>query len=121
MEIVNDPVVLQHKLLALIPITFGIVGILRLRGTVGPRGWMHTIAALAVAGGSSLFFHFHEGRFHLDAIYLQHVAMGSTALALGVTLVVAGRRHASGARLVRWVWPVALALLGLVLLVYSEI
>ena len=72
-------------------------------------------------GGSSLFFHFHEGRFHLDAIYLQHVAMGSSAVALGVTLLVAGRRRAVGAWLVRWVWPACIALLGLVLLVYSEL
>jgi len=121
MEIFGDPIVLQHKLLALIPITFGVVGILRLRGTVGRRGWTYTIAALAVAGGSSLFFHFHEGRFHLDKIYLQHVVMGSTAIALGATLLVAGRRHANGARLMRWVWPACLALLGLVLVVYSEL
>ncbi len=120
-ELVDDPVVLQHKLLALIPITFGVLGILRLRGKVGRRGWTYTIAALAMGGGSSLFFHFHEGRFHLDAIYLQHVAMGSTAVALGAALLVAGRRHAGGARLVRWVWPACLALLGLVLLVYSEL
>jgi hypothetical protein len=121
MEIFGDPVVLQHKLLALIPITFGVLGILRQRGTVGRRGWTYTIAALAVAGGSSLFFHFHEGRFHLDAIYLQHVAMGSTAVALGLTLLVAGRRHAGAARLARWAWPACLVLLGLVLLVYSEL
>ena len=121
MEIFGDPVVLQHKLLALIPVTFGIVGILRLRGTVGRRGWTYTIAVLAVLGGASLFFHFHEGRFHLDAIYLQHVAMGSTAVALGVALLVAGRRHGGGVQLVRWAWPAFLALLGLVLLVYSEL
>jgi hypothetical protein len=121
MEIFGDPIVLQHKLLALVPITFGIVGILRLRGTVGRRGWTYTIAVLALLGGASLFFHFHEGRFHLDAIYLQHVAMGSTAVALGVALLVAGRRHAAGAQLVRWAWPAFLALLGLVLLVYSEL
>jgi len=120
-EIVSDPVVLQHKLLALIPITFGVIGILRLRGVVGRRGWTYTIAALAVAGGSSLFFHFHEGRFHVDAIYLQHVAMGSTAVALGATLLVAGRRHAGAARLMRWLWPGFLALFGLVLLVYWEL
>ena len=120
-EIVDDPVVLQHKLLAMIPITFGVLGILRLRGMLGRRGWTYPIAALAVLGGGSLFFHFHEGRFHLDAIYLQHVAMGSTALALGVAVLVAGRRHAAGARLARWLWPACLALLGLVLLVYWEL
>ena len=120
-EIVDDPVVLQHKLLAMIPITFGVLGILRVRGLLGRRGWTYPIAALAALGGGSLFFHFHEGRFHLDAIYLQHVAMGSTAVALGVAVLVAGRRHAAGARLVRWLWPACLALLGVVLLVYWEL
>ena len=120
-EIVDDPVVLQHKLLAMIPITFGALGILRVRGLLGRRGWTYPIAALAALGGGSLFFHFHEGRVHLDAIYLQHVAMGSSAVALGVAVLVAGRRHAAGARLVRWLWPACLALLGVVLLVYWEL
>jgi hypothetical protein len=120
-EIFGDPVVLQHKLLALIPITFGILGLLRARGAVGRPGWTYTIAALAAAGGGSLFFHFHEGRFHLDAIYLQHVAMGSTAVALGAALLLAGRGRAAGVRLARWAWPACLALLGVVLLVYSEL
>jgi hypothetical protein len=121
-DIVGDPVVLQHKLLAMIPITFGVLGILRARGRVGRRGWTSTIATLAVLGGASLFFHFHEGRFHLDAIYLQHVAMGSTALALGAVLLVAGRRRGPGAaQLIRWVWPAFLVVLGVALLLYSEL
>ena len=119
-QIFGDPDVLQHKLPALIPIVFGVAGILRLRGMLGRRGWTYTIAALAVLGGGALFFHFHDSRFHLDAIYLQHATMGSTAVALGVALLVAGRRHADRAWLLRWVWPACIPLLGLVLLVYSE-
>jgi len=38
-----------------------------------------------------------------------------------VALLIAGRRRQSGASLLRWSWPVFLVLLGLVLLVYSEI
>jgi hypothetical protein len=120
-EIVDDPVVLQHKLLALIPVVFGIIGILRHHGKLGRRGWTYTIASLAVPAGASLFFHFHEGRFHLDAIYLQHVVMGSTAVALGIAVIVAGRRRGAGSRALGWIWPTCLAALGLVLLVYSEL
>jgi hypothetical protein len=120
-QIFDDPVVLQHKLLALIPITFGVVGLLRARGMARRRAWSSVIPVLALLGGGSLFFHFHEGRFHLDAIYLQHVAMGSTCVALGVVLFVAGRRHASQAPWLRWAWPAFLALLALVLLGYSEL
>jgi hypothetical protein len=120
-EIFDDPLVLQHKLLALIPITFGTVGILRLRGVLRRPGWTYVIPVLALLAGASLFFHFHDGRFHVDAIYLQHAAMGGAAIGLGVALLIAGRRRQSGASLLRWSWPVFLVLLGLVLLVYSEI
>jgi hypothetical protein len=120
-EIFGDPLVLQHKLLALIPITFGTVGLLRLRGVLRRRSWTYVVPVLAVLGGASLFFHFHDGRFHLDAIYLQHAAMGSAAVGLGVALLIAARRRQTGASLLRWSWPAFLVLLGLVLLVYSEI
>ena len=120
-ELFRDPIVLQHKLLALIPIVFGVAGLLRLRGTLGTRGFTYIVAVLAVLGGGSLFFHFHEGRIHIDAIYLQHVVMGSTAVALGVALLVAGRRRAGPASLLRWSWPAFLAVLGLVLVVYREL
>ena len=50
------------------------------------------------------------------------VAMGGTALALGVAFLFAGRpRAARAARLVHWVWPACLAVLGVVLLLYSEL
>jgi hypothetical protein len=120
-EIFGDGLVLQHKLLALIPIVFGIVGLLRLRGVLRRPRWTYVVPVLAVLGGISLFFHFHDGRFHLDAIYLQHAAMGSTAVGLGVALLIARRRLESRASLLRWSWPAFLVLLGLVLLLYSEL
>jgi len=120
-EIFSDPLVLQHKLLALIPIAFGTIGLLRLRGRLRRPSWTYVIPVLATLAGASLFFHFHDGRFHVDAIYLQHAAMGSAALGLGVALLIAGRRRAGQASLLRWSWPLFLVLLGLVLLVYSEI
>jgi hypothetical protein len=119
-EIFSDPLVLQHKLLAMVPITFGVIGILRVRGVLRRSGRAYVIPVLAVAAGASLFFHFHDGRIHFDAIYLQHALMGSAAIGLGVALLVGGRRRIGG-RLLEWSWPVFLGLLGLVLLVYSEI
>lgn len=120
-EVFRDPLVLQHKLLALIPIAFGTLGLLRLRGLLRRPGWMYLFPVLAVLGGASLFVHFHDGRFHLDAIYLQHAAMGSAALGLGVALLIAGRRREGGRSLLRWSWPIFLTLLGFVLLLYSEL
>src|SRR5439155_8855925 len=40
-EIFADPVVLQHKLLALVPIVFGVVGLLRLRGRLRRPSWTY--------------------------------------------------------------------------------
>lgn len=120
-EIFADPIVLQHKLLALIPITYGVVGILRLRGMLRRASWTYVVPVLAVLGGISLFFHFHEGRFHLDAIYLQHAVMGTAAVSLGVALLIAGRRGGRRASFLRWSWPAFLVLLGFFLLVYSEV
>ncbi len=121
MEIFNDPVVLQHKLLALIPITYGVIGLCRARGWLRRPSWTYVIPVLAVLGGISLFFHFHEGRFHLDAIYLQHAVMGTAALSLGAVLLIAGRRQGRHARVFRWFWPGFLLLFGVVLLMYSEL
>ena len=121
MEIFDDPVVLQHKLLALIPIAFGAIGLLRARGKLRRPSVAYVMPVLAVLGGLSLFFHFHDGRFHLDAIYLQHAAMGTAAVGVGVVLLVAGRRREGQAAIVRWAWPAFLLVLGAVLLVYSEL
>jgi hypothetical protein len=120
-EIFADPVVLQHKLLAMIPITFGTLGVLRARGRLRRPAATYVVPVLAVLGGLSLFFHFHDGRFHLDAIYLQHAVMGTAAVSVGVVLLVAGRRREGHAAVLRWAWPAFLVVLGVALLVYSEL
>ena len=118
-EIFTDALVLQHKLLALIPITYGVIGALRSTGLLARSRWNAVVPTLAMLAGGSLFVHFHDGRLHVDAIYLQHAAMGATALAAGVMLFAA-RRTTSGEALIRWGWPALLALLGLILLFYVE-
>ena len=117
-DIFADSLVLQHKLLALIPITYGVIGALRTAGLLAP-GWYAVVPTLAVLAGASLFVHFHDGRFHVDAIYVQHAAMGATALAAGVMLFAA-RRTRGGEKLIAWGWPGLLGLLGLILLFYVE-
>lgn len=122
-EIFTDPLVLQHKILALIPIAIGVIGGLRSADLLPHPRWAWVVPALAMLGGASLFVHFHAGRFHVDAIYLQHAAMGTTAVVLGVVLFVArrGAREGGWGQLVtRWAWPGFLALLALVLLFYVE-
>jgi hypothetical protein len=90
-EIFDDPLVLQHKLLALLPITIGVIIALRGAGRLRSRHLARVLAGLAIAGGATLFFHFHDGRIHFDVIYLQHALMGSTAIGVGVALLVGTR------------------------------
>ena len=119
MEIFTDPLVLQHKLLALVPLTYGVIGALRSAGVLASSYWYAVVPTLAMLAGASLFVHFHDGRFHVDAIYLQHAAMGLTSIAAGA-LIFAGRRTAGGELLIRWGWPGLIGAMGLILLFYVE-
>jgi len=119
MEIFTDPLVLQHKLLALVPLTYGVIGALRSAGVLASSYWYAVVPTLAILAGASLFVHFHDGRFHVDAIYLQHAAMGLTSIAAGA-LIFAGRRTAGGELLIRWGWPGLIGAMGLILLFYVE-
>jgi hypothetical protein len=118
-EIFEDPLVLQHKLLALLPIVIGAIVVLRGTGRLPSRRLVRVLAGLAIAGGLTLFFHFHEGRIHFDAIYFQHALMGSTALGVGVALLI-GTRHETPQRWLKWAWPTFLVVMATVLLVYRE-
>ncbi len=118
-EIFSDPLVLQHKLLTLLPVLIGVVEGVRKAGYAGRLAWGYLFPVLGLAGGVGLFLHFHDGGLHLDRIYVQHAAMGLTSLLAGTALFVARRRGRPGARLSR-AWPAFIAILGLVLLVYTE-
>ena len=119
MEIFTDPLVLQHKLLALVPLTYGVIGLLRSAGILARSYWYAVVPTLAMLAGASLFVHFHDGRFHVDAIYLQHAAMGVTAIAAGA-LIFGARRTVGGEALIRWGWPGLIGAMGLILLFYVE-
>src|SRR5207237_339495 len=87
-EIFDDPLVLQHKLLALLPIAIGVIIALRAAAVLPGGRLVRVLGVLALAGGATLFFHFHDGRIHFDWISLQHAVMGSTAPGIGVALLV---------------------------------
>jgi hypothetical protein len=118
-EIFDDPLVLQHKLLALLPIAIGVIIALRGAGRLPSRRLARVLAGLALAGGLTLFFHFHDGRIHFDAIYLQHAVMGSTAIGVGVALLI-GTRTGVPSGWLKWAWPTFLAVMATVLLLYRE-
>jgi hypothetical protein len=118
-EIFDDPLVLQHKALALVPIAIGVIIALRGAGRLPSRRLARVLAGLALAAGATLFFHFHDGRIHFDAIYFQHALMGTTAIGVGVALLI-GTRAAVSRRWLAWAWPAFLAVMATVLLLYRE-
>ncbi len=118
-EIFHDPLVLQHKLLALLPIAIGVITALRGVAVLPGRRLARALGVLALAGGGTLFFHFHDGRLHIDAIYLQHALMGSTAVGVGVALLL-GTRTPVVRPWLAWAWPVFLVAMATVLLFYRE-
>lgn len=118
-EIFGDILVLQHKLLALVPIAIGSIHGLRAAGWLSRARWFYLVPMLALAAGVSLFLHFHESRIHVDSVYLQHLAMGVSVIGLGLALILV-RRRPRGDALLRWVWPTFLTALGLVLVFYRE-
>jgi hypothetical protein len=118
-DVFGDPLVLQHKMLTLIPMAIGAVETLRRSGWLRSPRWGAVVPALAMLGGATLFVHPHEGGFHLDRMFLQHAAMGAAAVTGGAVLLVTRRSAAGRAALAR-AWPALLAVLAAALLFYTE-
>lgn len=116
-DVFSDTLVLQHKLLALIPVGIGIVEVARAAGHGVAIAWV--VPALAIAGGIGLFFHDHEGGLHLDRTFVQHAVMGAAGVGVGGALLAMGRRRRWGASLA-WAWPTLLGVTAAVLLFYTE-
>jgi hypothetical protein len=114
-----DPLVVQHKALAAIPLLIGVVEMLRRAGWLRSRRWYAVVPALALLGGATMFVHGHHGGVQLDRMFVHHALMGLSALTGSVALILSQRSEAGRARLLR-AWPILLALMALLLLVYSE-
>ena len=115
-----DALVVQHKALAAIPMVIGVVEMLRRAGWLRSSWWRAVIPTLALLGGTAMFVHSHRGGVHLDWMFLHHAAIGAVAVIGGAALFLAQRTEAGRAVLAR-AWPALLALIALLLLVYSEI
>jgi hypothetical protein len=115
-----DALVVQHKLLAVIPMVIGLVEMLRRAGWLRSRRWYVVVPSLGLLGGATLFVHGHHGGGHLGQMFIHHGLMGLSAVTGSVALVLAQRSETGRALLVR-AWPIFLVLMALLLLVYSEI
>jgi hypothetical protein len=118
-EIFGDSLVVQHKLLAMIPLGLGLADLARRAHMLSGRAAVIVVALLTAVGGASLFYHDHEGGIHLNRVFLQHAAIGLAGLGMAGVLVVVDRRPGA-ARIARWMWPAVLAAVGVLLLFYVE-
>jgi hypothetical protein len=114
-----DALVVQHKALAAIPMVIGVVEMLRRAGRLRSSRWRAVVPTLALLGGTTMFVHSHHGGVHLDRMFLHHAAMGAAAVTGGAALFLAQRTEAGRTALAR-AWPALLALIAVLLLVYTE-
>jgi len=118
-DALSDLLVVQHKALAAIPLVIGVVEVLRRAGWLRSSHWRAVVPVLALLGGSTLFLHSHHGGLHLDQMFLHHAVMGAAAVTGSAALFLAQRTETGRAVLVR-AWPALLAVMAILLLVYSE-
>jgi hypothetical protein len=81
-NVLADPEDMQHKLFALLLLAIGLVELLRRVGLFKQFAWSYVVYAGMVGGGVFLLFH---GGQHSLAVHQQHVLMGLTACAVGIT------------------------------------
>jgi hypothetical protein len=80
-NILSDPEELQHKLFALLALVIGLLELLRRTNRLNFL-WSYVLYAGMIGGGIFLLFH---GGQHSYAVHKQHLWMGATAVAIGVT------------------------------------
>jgi hypothetical protein len=91
----SDPEELQHKLFALLALVIGFLELFRRTDRLKHFLWSYVLYSAIIAGGVFLLFH---GGQHSQAVHEQHLWMGATAVAIGVTKTL-------GDLSTRLVWP----------------
>ena len=127
-ESLGDPEVLQHRLFVLLIAAFAIVEWRVQLGRIASPRMSRVFPLLMVAGGALLLTHSHAVADAKEQLLIE-----MTHLPIAVLGVVAGSArwlevstsHGEGrvgreGRVARYVWPVALILVGLILLEYRE-
>ena len=121
-ESLRDVEVLQHKLLVLFVVVFGLFE-WRVRLTGIRRGWMpYVFPMVCVLGGAALLTHSHNISNVKDQLLIEitHTPLALFGIAAGWARWLELRLVGRGARIAGWVWPVCFVLVGLTLLDYRE-
>ncbi|TCZ63999.1 copper resistance D family protein [Roseicella aquatilis] len=121
LEGLRDPEVVQHKLAGLLVAGFALaewwVRLGRIRGRA-----RFIFPSAMLAGGVLLLLHTHAIGNLKDALLveLSHLPLAVLAVVGGCARFAELRGPAEISRLARWVWPLCLVLVGLLLIIYRE-
>jgi hypothetical protein len=119
-EILSNPEVLQHKVLAVMVLTLGLIELLRRLERVTHTAWLYLFYGVAVLTASILMVHdLGAGpHTHSDGLTLTHVLMGLLALLALVLKVLVDRGILIGKA--TYLYPLSLVGLGVQLLLFTE-
>jgi putative copper resistance protein D len=126
LESLRDPEVVQHKLAALLVVGFAIaewwVRLSRDRRGQRPSRLRYVFPSAMLAGGVLLLAHTHAISNQKEALLveLSHLPLAVLAVIGGCARFIELRGPEPLARIGRWVWPGALALVGVLLILYRE-
>jgi putative copper resistance protein D len=116
------PDVLQHRLVVLIVVAFGLFEWLVRIGTLARPGWRFVFPIVCAAGGAMLLTHSHA-MFNLKNEFLaevSHAPMGVLGVLMGWGRWLELRLPGEDRAVPGWVWSTAFCLIGAILLVYRE-
>jgi putative copper resistance protein D len=116
------PDVLQHRLVVLIVVAFGLFEWLVRIGALARPGWRFVFPIVCAVGGAMLLTHSHA-MFNLKNEFLaevSHAPMGVLGVLMGWGRWLELRLPGEDRALPGWVWSTAFCLIGAILLVYRE-
>jgi putative copper resistance protein D len=116
------PDVLQHRLVVVIVVAFGLFEWLVRIGTLARPGWRFVFPIVCAVGGAMLLTHSHA-MFNLKNEFLaevSHAPMGVLGVLMGWGRWLELRLPGEDRAVPGWVWSTAFCLIGAILLVYRE-
>jgi len=112
----QDTEAIQHKFFALFAISLGVIELMRRMGKLTHKAWGYVFSVTMIGAGTFLLFHQGE---HAHIVHLQHLAMGSVGVAVGLA-----QAANSGKTIHNWLrlhlYSLFILALGLLLLLYVE-
>ncbi len=121
LDSLRDPEVVQHKLAGLLVVGFAVAEWWVRLGRITGR-LRYVFPSAMVAGGVLLLAHTHAISNVKDALLveLSHLPLAVLAVVGGCSRFTELRGPAELARPARWIWPICLVLIGMLLILYRE-